>query len=264
MNTVGAVCQFLDNIFPGMLAESWDNTGLLIGDPRRMAQSVMCCLTLSTRTIEEAVGRQAEMIVSHHPLPFRPVSRITTDTTSGTAMLRIIQAGISVYSPHTRFDSATFGINELLMRRIGIAESTPLVELARDLEGIQGSGRIGELPGPGSWAEFVDRIKQSMGLGSLRGVAPCRESIRRIAVACGSGAALLPAALERGCDVFVTGEANYHCCMECESQGIGLVLLGHYQSERLGIEELAVRIQQEFSDLEVWASEREGDPIRTW
>ncbi len=264
MKTVADLCHFLDILCPSMLAESWDNTGLLIGDRGQAVHHVMTCLTVTPATIQEAVERQVDLIVSHHPLPFRPVAQITTETVAGRAVLRIIKAGIAVFSPHTRFDSASHGINDQLANRLGLRESIPLVELARDLEQSQGAGRLARLPAAISWDAFVQAIKDSFGVQSVRGVASARNQVHHIALACGSGGSLLSAAIERGCDTFVTGEMNFHSCLECESLGMGAVLLGHYPSERFGIEHLATRIQQEFSDLTVWASERESDPIGTF
>jgi dinuclear metal center YbgI/SA1388 family protein len=264
VKTVGALCQFLDSLFPILLAESWDNTGLLIGDRGQAVHEVMTCLTLTPTTIQEAIDRRVDLVVSHHPLPFRPVSQITNESPIGTSLLRIIQSGIAVYSPHTRFDSAAMGINELLASRLGLQDPIPLVELSRDLQQRQGAGRFGRLTAAISWAEFVQTIKESFGMQALRGVAPVDHQVLQVAVACGSGGSLLPAAIERGCDTIVTGELSFHSCLECESRGLGVVLLGHYPSERFGIEYLALRIQQEFSDLGVWASERESDPIRTF
>jgi dinuclear metal center YbgI/SA1388 family protein len=251
----------LEQLFPTLLAESWGNTGLLIGDRRQTVEALMTCLTVTPTTIDEAIERGVGLIVAHHPLPFRPVAQITTDTTVGRMLLRLIQSGIAVYSPHTRFDSAAFGINEFIVQRLGLTESVPLVELARDLEQAQGSGRLACLAEPLTWDAFVDSVKDKFGMAEVRGVACGRPQVSLVAVACGSGGSLLEAAIDQGCDAFVTGEINFHACLECESRGVGLVLLGHYRSERLGVEQLADRLQNEFSDLEVWASGRESDPI---
>jgi GTP cyclohydrolase I len=264
VKTVADLCHFLDNLFPTLLAESWDNTGLLIGDRGQAVHEVMTCLTLTPATIQEAIERQVDLIVVHHPLPFRPVARITADTTDGRALLRIIKAGIAVFSPHTRFDSASNGINDQLANRLGLRDSTPLVELARDLQQSQGAGRSARLPAAITWEAFIQSLKVSFGVQSVRGVAPAGNQVQHVALACGSGGSLLSAAIERGCDTFVTGEMNFHSCLECETLGLGAVLLGHFPSERFGIEHLARLLQREFSDLTVWASERESDPIRSF
>jgi dinuclear metal center YbgI/SA1388 family protein len=222
---------------------------------------MMTCLTVSPATVREAIERKAELVVTHHPFPFRAVNRITSDNSVGSNLLQIMRAGIGVYSPHTRFDSATFGINALLIRRLGIEDATPLVELARDLEQVQGTGRIGRLAAPMPWDAFVSLVRSAFSLTNVRGVRTAREMVQSIAVACGSGGSLLSEAIDRGCDVFVTGETNFHTCVECQTQGRGLILLGHYASERFAIEHLAAYLQEHFPDLAVWASQHERDPI---
>jgi putative NIF3 family GTP cyclohydrolase 1 type 2 len=104
-------------------------------------------------------------------------------------------------------------------------------------------------------------MKSAFQTSDLRGVARSDGPVHRIAVACGSGGSLLAAALEHECDVFVTGEANFHTCIECRTRGIGLVLLGHYRSERFGIEQLAQILSDQFSDLTIWPSRCESDPL---
>src|SRR5262245_174279 len=114
MPTVSAIAAFLEDFAPNRLAAEWDNVGLLIGDSRRPVERVMTCLTVTPQSAAEAVAQKAELIVSHHPVLFRPVQRITADTLEGRTLLELIRSGIAVYSPHTAFDSARSGINQQL------------------------------------------------------------------------------------------------------------------------------------------------------
>ncbi len=264
MKTVAEVCQFLDNLFPIALAESWDNTGLLVGDRSQAAQNVMTCLTISPASVQEAIVRDVNLIVSHHPLPFRPLAQITTDSISGKMLWQLIGAGIAVYSPHTRFDSGTSGINEMLCGRLGLSDIRPLALAGDGSSESLGSGRLGRISTPLVWADWIARIKSTFGMRDVRAVVSPTRKVERVAVACGSGGSLLSTAIEQGCDTFVTGEMNFHSCLECQSRDVALILLGHYQSERFGIERLASQIQNGFGDLAVWASERESDPISTF
>ncbi len=109
MLTIAAIAAFLEDIAPLRLAEEWDNVGLLVGDPARPVERVMTCLTVTPQSAAEAIEAGADLIVTHHPLPFAPTKRITTDTTSGRLLLDLIAAQVAVYSPHTAFDSAAAG-----------------------------------------------------------------------------------------------------------------------------------------------------------
>lgn len=124
------ITDFLERLAPLSLAETWDNVGLLLGDRGVAVSRVMTCLTVTPVTAQEAVERGAELIVTHHPVLFRPVQRLTADNPEGKTLLELIRAGIAVYSPHTAFDNAARGINDMLAERLGLSECRPLREAA--------------------------------------------------------------------------------------------------------------------------------------
>ena len=115
------VCRFLNEFAPPRLAEDWDNVGLLVGDATRPVSKIMTCLTITPGSAAEAVSEHADLIVTHHPLPFRPLKRLTTETVPGRLLLQLIEASIAIHSPHTAFDSAAAGINQRLAVGIGLA-----------------------------------------------------------------------------------------------------------------------------------------------
>lgn len=126
MPTLRAVIEALETIAPLRLAADWDSVGLLVGTHRPQIDRLMTCLSLTPEVAAEAVREQAEMVVTHHPLPFRPVPRITTDTATGRVLLELIQAGIAVWSSHTAWDSAAGGINDQLAALMGLDHVTPI------------------------------------------------------------------------------------------------------------------------------------------
>jgi dinuclear metal center YbgI/SA1388 family protein len=126
MVTVAAVVDFLKQFAPLELAADWDNVGLLLGDPGAEVRRALTCLTVTPEVAAEAVESGAQLIVTHHPVLFRAVQRLTTATPEGRALLGLARAGVAVYSPHTALDNAAGGINDLLARRLGLAEVRPL------------------------------------------------------------------------------------------------------------------------------------------
>ena len=158
MHTVQHFCQFLESFAPRRLAEEWDNVGLLIGDRQREVERAMTCLTITPESVEEAIERQAQLIVTHHPLPFRPLKRITADNVTGKMLLQLIEHQIAVYSPHTSFDSASSGINQRLAVGLGIIDPIPIEPLEGDPDSL-GSGRYGKLADSIPLADFVQRVK---------------------------------------------------------------------------------------------------------
>ena len=158
MPTVGEIAHVLEQLAPLSLAEEWDNVGLLVGDAQWPADRVMTCLTITPETVAEAIAGRAQLIVSHHPLPFRPVKSITSATTPGRLLLELIRASIAVYSPHTAFDSASAGINQHLAIGLGLQEIRPLVPSPADPE--VGAGRCGLVGEPLTLDELAERTRE--------------------------------------------------------------------------------------------------------
>ena len=120
--------DFMETICPLELAEDWDNVGLLLGSRTDEIDKVLTCLTVDGAVVDEAVAEGFDCVVSHHPFPFHSAKRWTTDTPEGTLLLRLVGAGIAVYSPHTAHDSAFFGINRQLAEGLGLIDVRSLYE----------------------------------------------------------------------------------------------------------------------------------------
>src|SRR5438552_364561 len=126
MVNIATVIEFLEEFAPSHLAAQWDNVGLLLGDRQTAVQRIMTCLTVTPQSAAEALSAGAQLIVSHHPILFRGIKRLTTATPEGRMLLELIRGGVAVYSPHTAFDNTAGGINESLARRLDLQEIGPL------------------------------------------------------------------------------------------------------------------------------------------
>ncbi|WP_166831485.1 Nif3-like dinuclear metal center hexameric protein [Thalassoroseus pseudoceratinae] len=260
MTDLADITQFLDQQNPPDLAEDWDNVGLLLGDPQSKTIRVLTCLTLTPDVAAEAVNKNVNLIVSHHPILFRPIQKIASTTSEGAMLLKLIQHGIAVYSPHTAFDSAAEGINQQIAMRFGLTEIQPLRPTDEN-ESI-GTGRFGELPERMSLKELAARIRDEFRLPAVQFAGDPDMSVQRLGIACGSAAEFLTDARKAGCQAFLTGEARFHSALEARTEGIGLILIGHYASERPAVEQLATVIADQFPQLDVWASDVETDPLQ--
>jgi dinuclear metal center YbgI/SA1388 family protein len=258
MSTVQDFCQFMEAFAPHRLAEDWDNVGLLVGDRSHEVVKAMTCLTVTPESVEEAIDDEVDLIVTHHPLPFRPLKRITGDSVVGRMLLNLMGREIAVYSPHTSFDSAHQGINQRLAEGIGITEIQPLAPLEHDPDGL-GSGRYGSLNT--TLDVLVSNVKSFLKVDGLHFVGDPSQSIGRVAVACGSAGQMLHQAIRLGCDALLVGETNFHTCLEAKATQTALILPGHYASERFAVESLAAVLADEFSDVNIWASKKESDPL---
>ena len=252
MLTVADLCSFLEAFAPAELAAEWDNVGLLVGDRAQRVERMMTCLTITPASAAEAIRERADLIVTHHPLPFRPLKRLTADEPTGRLLLDLIRAGIAIHSPHTAFDSAAAGINQQFAEGLGLTEIKPLAAEA---------GRFGQLPRPHSVNELATLLKQFLKIDRVHIAGPRDKSITQVGIACGSAGEFLSAAIDRGCQALVTGETRLHTCYEAEARGIALLLVGHYASERFGVEHLARVLAGQFPSLTAWASRDERDPL---
>jgi putative NIF3 family GTP cyclohydrolase 1 type 2 len=133
-------------------------------------------------------------------------------------------------------------------------------QLRRQRAGI-GSGRLGTLQTPMPLETFARCVKEALKAQCVQIVGSAKGLVQRVALACGAAGEFLPDAVARQADVFLTGEARFHDCLAAESARIAMVLPGHYATERIGVEALAVNLQQQFPGVEVWASRRERDPL---
>ncbi|RMG36970.1 MAG: Nif3-like dinuclear metal center hexameric protein [Planctomycetota bacterium] len=285
MPRVSEIVEWLGRRMPLELGEEWDNVGLLLGDPAAEVRSVMTCLTLTLDVVDEAIERGVQLVVTHHPILFRPAQKLTTDSVDGAIVWRLAGQGVAVFSPHTAYDSAAAGINQQLAEALGLKSIDALrpIEGGDDAAGrcdrpaeaagsgtaVEGSG--GSVVGAGRWGElevtvrlgeFLQRVRDVLGVRHLRFVGEPDRVVRRVAVACGAGGSFLEDAVACGCDVMLTGEASFHTCLAARHRNLALVLPGHYASERPAMERLAERIGRAFPELTAWASERECDPIQ--
>jgi dinuclear metal center YbgI/SA1388 family protein len=268
MLKVADVARFLEEFAPLRLAEDWDNVGLLLGRRSQKAAGIMTCLTVTPASAAEAIEEEADLIVTHHPILFHAAKRITDDSPEGRILLELTAAKVAVYSPHTAFDSAAEGINQRLAEALQLAEISPLRPPSASPGAggsfppvAPGAGRFGTLPSPAPLAAVARQLKRFLKTEHAQIVGDAKRKIGRVAVACGSAGELLFDAIQRESDLFVTGEARFHACLEAESAGLAMLLVGHYASERFGVEALAEVLERQFPESKVWASRRERDPL---
>lgn len=245
---------------PPDLAESWDNTGLLLGDEGASISSILTCLTLTPDVAREAIHSGTGLVVTHHPIFFRPVQKLTTGDSQGRMVLDLVRAGIAVYSPHTSWDNAALGINQQWADLLELTEVSPLRPCVTNPA--LGGGRWGKLRRPAALSELIQRIHNLSGQNVLSWTGNPETRIDTMGIACGSAGEFLRDAHTCGCQLFITGETRFHTQLEARELGVNLVLLGHFPSERRGLERLAELLAGRFPDVAVQASQSESDPAQ--
>jgi dinuclear metal center YbgI/SA1388 family protein len=258
-----AVLQVLETIAPLRYAESWDNVGLLVGDPGAPIARILVTVDYSSQVAEEARVRGAELVVAYHPPIFAAVKRVP----HGAPWAEAVRRGIALYSMHTALDVARGGTNDFLADACGIAEpGRRALRLhvpsagAPEAEGI-GLGRVGDIT-PEALSRVVARIKDALGLEYVLVAGPRDAVISRIAVAAGAGGELLGEACRQRAELFVTGEIRHHDALAAVARGVAVVATLHSNSERAAIRAYAARLGRRLEGVTVLASESDADPFR--
>jgi dinuclear metal center YbgI/SA1388 family protein len=266
MATLAETIVALEGIAPLRLAADWDSVGLLVGSRRATIERVMTCLTLTDRVAREAVRERADMIVTHHPLPFQPVGRITDDDPTGRVLLEVIHAGIAVWSPHTAWDSAAGGINDQLAALLGLEHVAPIEP--DELQHLTGFGRVGTAPTGWTVAaaarHLVARLRAADATVAVAGAHVVGDQARpagRVGIVCGSGGDAVAAAKRVGCTTLVTGELKLHGAVAALAADMAVIAVGHHASERFSLGVLAARLAEAVPGLACWASRDEADPL---
>lgn len=261
MPALNDITETLRQIAPLELAADWDAVGLLVGTRRNNCQRVMTCLTLTPEVAAEAAREQADLVVTHHPLPFRPVARITDDSSYGAALLTLLSAGVAVWSSHTAWDSAVGGINDQLAAMLGLENVQP-IQPSADVPGA-GTGRLGTAGHDVRVSDLARRLIAALSADGAHIAGDSERPAGTVGIVCGSGGDMFRDLLAAGCTTLVTGEVRLHTASEAAASGLAVIAVGHHASERFSMERLALLLAEKVPGLTTWASRTERDPL-TW
>ena len=219
------IINIIEEFAPLNLQEKWDNSGLCIGSPEDEVSSVLIGLDCTSELVDEAIACGADMIVTHHPLIFSGLKKISPEDMVGAAVIKAIKAGISIYAAHTSADKVIAGVSGAMAAKLGLENVTILDE---DGEGT-GLGVVGDLPQPMTSQEAVDLVKERFKLKAMRCSKPIEGMISRVAMCGGSGGSLIAAAKDSGAQLYLSGDISYHNFFT--SEGFMIMDIGHYESE---------------------------------
>jgi len=237
---------FLAALAPPALAEDWDNTGTLVRCADAV-DAVLCALDVTPEVVREAQEKGCGLIVSHHPVIFHPLKRLSAYNVPAL----LVCAGISVISLHTNLDKAAGGVNDALCERLGLTDVSPFAE---------GLGRVGTLPAPMT-PEALARYVSARLSAPVR-FASADKEIRRTAVVSGSGGEFAVEAAQAGAGCLITGEAGHHDAWDALAAGVTLMAATHFGTEQFIADVLARRIGAAFPALRVLRSTADRDPFQ--
>ena len=251
MTTAKDILQFLESIVPIALKAEWDNIGLLCGRENKEVHTILVALDPFPHVCREAVEAGADLLVTHHPLIFQPLSAITDKNSVGQSIMTLIANDVPVINAHTNLDCAVGGVNDVLAEKLELTDVSVLGQ-----EHLLRCGYYeSDLP------EFLSHVKQKLGCMGLR-YADGETPVRKVAVGGGSCGSELPLVIASGCDTFVTADVKYNQFWEAKAMGINLIDAGHFQTENPVIAPLAKQIQNTFPEISVIISQKHKDCMK--
>lgn len=229
--TVKNIFDFLNQIAPFDTAEEWDNCGLSVGSLEKSCSKIYIALDVTSAVIEDALNFGADLVITHHPLIFNPVSKVESES----VLYKAVKSGMTFVSSHTCLDKAKNGVNDCLAHALGIGNIS-----VSDKDAFL---NIGEIE-PCSVCTFAKIIKNALG-GSVS-FTDNNKILKKIAFCSGSGGDLVSLAAEESADALVTGEAKHHEYLLANELGIALFVAGHYETENIVCKNLEKLIKEKF------------------
>lgn len=252
MNSI-EVIKYFENKYPTELAYDWDNVGLQLGTLNTKVERILVTLDVTKEVVKEAIKHKVNLIISHHPLMFKPMQNIIYDSPRGWIIKHLVQHNIAVYSAHTNFDQAEGGMNDILSKEIGI-ENPKLLDEQDNI------GRYGNIV-PISLIDLVNQLKTTFQLSTVKVIGKTEKTVETIGISGGSGSHHMYAAKKRNCDVYITGDITYHTALDAIQLGLTLIDVGHH-IEVIFIREVAADLQQQFPDVEIIKSQILTNPYQ--
>lgn len=253
---VSDLVTWAEGVAPTQLAESWDNVGLLVGDPADDVKRVLLTIDYTPEVAQEALDEKCTAVITYHPPIFTGLKRIT----AGSLIFDALKNGLSIYCFHTALDVAIGGTNDMLSDVLGLSDRSPLRPIPNVTDG-RGMGRVGRME-PTPRRKIIERIKSGLGLPHVMVSGPVDGDVKTAAVCAGSCGDCLEDALRRGVDLYLTGELRHHDALKAASRGLTVVCTLHSNSERRVLDVLKTRLASAFPSLELRVSKRDRDPFQ--
>lgn len=229
MYKVSEILSYITEVAPIQWQESYDNSGLLIGDSNALVDKVLLTLDVTEEVVDEAAENSYHLIISHHPLIFKGLKNILHDDVTGRIIAKAIKNDISIAAMHTNLDNSFYGVNRVLAEKLTLKNLQILQ--AKDAEIQIGSGMIGTLENEMTELDFLKLIKEKLNIPSIRHSNLLRKNIKKVAVCGGSGAFLIDDAKRCDADVYVTADLKYHDFFEADNE-ILIIDAGHFETEQ--------------------------------
>lgn len=247
------IFSFLNEKYPFNLQEKWDNSGFLVNTGNKNCRKILLSLDITNFAVREASLKNADLIISHHPVIFDPIRKVDRFD----PVYNLIENGISAICMHTNLDIADGGTNTVILRKI--AQKLKLSDNIEPLED-SGLGFILEVEEPIDVDELSVILKKVFKAECIKVSRYGKRIISKIAVCSGSGGSLMRLADEKGCDAMITGDVKHDVWIDSNNRFFTLFDCGHFHTENLVLCELRRALEEKFPLLDVEIAESSVDP----
>ena len=255
--TIKNVSDYLEEIAPLNQAEDFDNVGLLIGNETTEVKGVLVTLDTLEETVDEAIKKKCNLIVSFHPIIFSGLKKINGNSYVEKVVMKAIQNNIAIYATHTALDNSKVGVSAKMCEVLGLSNNSIL--LPKD-GGATGMGMIGNLPKPMKEEDFLTFTKKTFKTNGIRYSNKTGKLVKKVAVLGGSGSFAITDAIHKKADVYISADFKYHDFFKAEDK-ILLIDVGHYESEQFTKNLLVEYLTKKFTSFAVILSEKSTNPI---
>lgn len=248
MTSVNKILKIIDQIAPFETADSWDNVGLLIGNENQVVNRILIALDLTEEVLKEAIEEGFDLIVTHHPIIFSPLRKITTGDRIGRILIEAIQNEIAIIAAHTNLDKVfSNGINRYLADSLELEQLQILIPEGTDLK--YGHGIVGSLGSIMSFDEFIAKVKNVFQIDHVKvSNSSNNKVVRKVVISSGASSDFITHAISTQADVFITSDLKYHECQNVIGTNLTLIDVGHYESESVYMVHFKALIDGRISD----------------
>lgn len=236
------IIKVIETTYPRHAAMAWDNVGLLVGRTGKEVKKIYIALDATDEVIEEAISCGADMLVTHHPMIFSPLKKITDEHFIGSRVVKLLQHDISYYAMHTNYD--VIGMADLASKMLKIQNTEVLAE-------DEGVGQVGEFTEDMTVEECCELIKDTFQLSMVKVFGDVSRKVRRAAICPGSGKHMTEYALQKSADVFITGDIDHHEGIDAVAQGLVIIDAGHYGLEHIFIQDMEAYLKKNLDTVEI-------------
>lgn len=240
--------EILDKLAAPKLAQTWDNTGVSFGNLDKEISKIMVALEPSEVVINQALESKVDVLITHHPMIFKPVGSLSYDSLIGRKITKLAQSNIVSFSMHTNMDVAVMALKSAQILGLADVKHLEITYIDETSNEVYGFGSMGYLDKKLSMMQCVDLVKEKLNIDNLRVIGDMTKTIKKIAILPGSGKSFINNVLKENVDVLITGDIDYHSASDAVDMGVSIIDAGHFETEYFFVEYMEEFLNNVFNE----------------